>query len=300
MRRIFHALRFIATSPLNRNREFSSVVRFLKWQFVSRVFGGRLAVDWIDDARLLVKNGEVGLTGNIYCGLAEFDDMAFLLCALRQQDLFIDIGANAGAYTVLASTVVGASSVAFEPVPATYDRLLDQVYLNRIHDKVRCLNVGVGDIQAVLQFTTNADTTNKVSLSASDAHTVAVDVVTLDGMEFPPTEGFVLVKIDVEGFEMNVLKGGRDFFANPRVQAIIIELNGSGSLFGQRDEDIHGLLLEFGLVPADFDGLARTLSMKQGYNDEGNTIYVRDMEALMARCRSAPFHTARTVGDVVF
>lgn len=300
MFRIFHALKFITTSPLNRKRKISSIFVFIKWQIVSRIFGGKLLIDWIDEARLLVKKGEVGLTGNIYCGLAEFDDMAFLLCGLRQQDLFVDIGSNAGAYTVLASKVVGAYSVAFEPVPATYERLLDQIYLNRITGKVSALNAGVGDRPAALRFTTHSDTTNKVSLSADDEHTVAVDVVTLDGIALPSVDGDIFVKIDVEGYEMNVLKGGANFFSEKRVQAVIIELNGSGIAFGYRDEDIHARLLDCGFVAVEFDGVARKLSPRQGYHSEGNTLYVRDREALALKCQAAPMHTAHTIGGVVF
>ena len=64
------------------------------------------------------------MTGNIYCGLAKFADMAFVLHVLRAGDLFVDIGANAGAYTLLASSVTGAKTTCFEPAPATYARLL--------------------------------------------------------------------------------------------------------------------------------------------------------------------------------
>jgi thymidylate synthase len=61
-----------------------------------------------------------GATGNIYAGLHEFEDMAFLLHLLRSEDMFADVGSNIGSYTILASGVVGAKSVAFEPVPSTY------------------------------------------------------------------------------------------------------------------------------------------------------------------------------------
>ncbi len=57
-----------------------------------------------------------GATGNIYAGLHEFDDMAFFLHLLRPEDMFADVGSNIGSYTILASGVVGAKSVAFEPV----------------------------------------------------------------------------------------------------------------------------------------------------------------------------------------
>jgi hypothetical protein len=43
------------------------------------------------------------MSGNIYAGLHEFGDMAFVLHFLRAGDLFADVGANIGSYTVLAS-----------------------------------------------------------------------------------------------------------------------------------------------------------------------------------------------------
>lgn len=49
-----------------------------------------------------------GATGNIYVGLHEFEDMAFLLHVLRRTDLFVDVGANIGSYTILAGGAAGA------------------------------------------------------------------------------------------------------------------------------------------------------------------------------------------------
>jgi len=44
------------------------------------------------------------------------NDMGFLLHFLRKDDLFLDVGANIGSYTVLAGGAVGAKSISFEPV----------------------------------------------------------------------------------------------------------------------------------------------------------------------------------------
>ena len=71
-----------------------------------------------------------GATGNIYAGLHEFNDMAFCLHLLRSGDLFVDVGANIGSYTVLASKVAGANSITLEPVPQTFERLKRNVNIN--------------------------------------------------------------------------------------------------------------------------------------------------------------------------
>lgn len=44
-----------------------------------------------------------GATGNWYCGLQEYEDMSFVLHALRPGDLFVDVGANIGSYSILAA-----------------------------------------------------------------------------------------------------------------------------------------------------------------------------------------------------
>jgi len=64
--------------------------------------------EWINGSRFLVKNGEPGLTGNIYTGVHEFSEMGYLPHILRPEDMFFDIGANVGSYMILASSAVGA------------------------------------------------------------------------------------------------------------------------------------------------------------------------------------------------
>ena len=61
-----------------------------------------MAIPFTDRARLLVSRGMYGATQNVYCGLNDFEDMSFVLHYLRQDDIFLDVGANIGAYTVLA------------------------------------------------------------------------------------------------------------------------------------------------------------------------------------------------------
>jgi hypothetical protein len=96
----------------------SAATRVPRWQIESRICDD-VTVDWIGGRRLAARRGMTGLTGNIYAGLHEFADMAFLLHFLRPSDVFADVGANVGSYTILASGVIGCPTVAFEPDPLT-------------------------------------------------------------------------------------------------------------------------------------------------------------------------------------
>jgi len=93
---------------------------------------GEVVCEWVNGSKFIARTGDIGITGNIYCGLWEFPDMAFLLHALRADDLFVD--ANVGSYTILASSAIGASTVCFEPVPDTHDRLYTNIRLNELEE----------------------------------------------------------------------------------------------------------------------------------------------------------------------
>ena len=139
----------------------TATLRFLRWQIVSRV-RDEVIVDWIDGTRFAAKRGMTGVTGNIYAGLHEFADMAFVLHFLRPSDLFADVGANVGSYTILASGVVGCRTVAFEPDPVTAAALERNIALNRISERVETRIAAVGERDGLVRFSVGLDTENHI------------------------------------------------------------------------------------------------------------------------------------------
>ena len=225
------------------------------------------------------------MTGNIYCGLHEFEDMAFLLHVLKQGDLFVDIGANAGAYTVLASAVTGARTYCFEPVPATYSRLLTNIRLNNIQKKVVALNLALGHSKGQIRFSSDRDCTNHViaadetSENAISVNQSTPDEELLDGAP-------LLMKIDVEGYEAPTLQGAVNTLENKRLCAVILELNGSGNRYGYDEEKILGLMLDYGFKPYIYEPFKRTLVNLKGKNTAkttDNTLFIRDKARIQER-----------------
>lgn len=271
--------RFIANHPLTRDRKINALGRWLRWQIGSRVMGWPVAVPFVNDTRLLVKPGMTGATGNIYCGLHEFEDMAFVLHFLRPGDLFVDIGANIGSYTILASAT-GANAISFEPVPSTFDLLLDNVHLNRLESRVDARNQAVGRSSGKLEMIADQDTTNQ-ALRTGDRYTgktIHVPVVTLDDA----LNGAVpkLIKIDVEGFETEVLAGAAETLANPELLAVIMELNGSGARYGFDEESLHQHLMSTGFKPSHYEpDTRRVIDLNGQRSKSGNTLYLRNQPA---------------------
>ena len=97
------------------------------------------------NSKLIISKGQTGATGNYYNGLHEFNDMMFILHFLRIDEIFYDIGANIGVYTILASAEIGAKTYSIEPIPDTFNNLASNIIINNIQEKVYQLNVGVGD-----------------------------------------------------------------------------------------------------------------------------------------------------------
>ena len=279
--------KFIHGHPLVVSNRLSGFRRFLIWQIKSRLWGKEYVHSWIRGSKFYVKNGETGLTGNIYTGLHEFSDMGFLLHVLKNEDLFIDVGANSGSYTVLAGAAIGAKTISVEPVPATFIRLVRNIELNKVQERCQALNIGLASTPGFLNVTVDSDTTNHLVLGAGNEKTIQVEVRTLDQITFGTNP--VLLKIDVEGWEMPVLAGGQETLNNHSLLAVILELNGSGEKFGYTDSEILKFLNSYSFFEYCYQPLKRKLLRINGKNlKSGNTIFVRDVDEILRRIEVAP------------
>ena len=279
--------KFLYGHPLVDSNKLSGFRRLLIWQIKSRLWGKDYIHSWIGGSKFYVKNGETGLTGNIYTGLHEFSDMGFLLHVLKNEDLFIDVGANSGSYTVLAGASIGAKTISVEPVPATFIRLVRNIELNKMQERCQALNIGLASTPGFLNVTVDSDTTNHLVIGAGNEKTIQVEVRTLDQIAFGANP--VLLKIDVEGWEMPVLAGGQETLNNQSLLAIILELNGSGEKFGFTDSEILKFLNSYDFFEYSYQPLKRKLLRIDGKNlKSGNTIFVRNDDEILRRIELAP------------
>jgi FkbM family methyltransferase len=282
---IVSILKFITSHPLNRKNKTSAVIRFFKWQVNARLNPFPVIYPFTERSKLIIQKGMTGATGNLYCGLHEYHDMFFLLHFLRKEDLFVDIGANVGSYSVLASAHVGSKVISIEPVPKTFSTLTQNILINQVNGNVTLLNVAAGSKKDTLKFTSSFDTVNHVVASHEKVEDVIdVKVDKLDSIlnsDIP-----ALIKIDVEGFETEVIKGASHVLKENKLKAIIIELNGSGERYGYSEVEIHNTFLNLGFAPYSYDPVKRELNKLNGFGSL-NTIYIRDEGFVKDRVRTA-------------
>jgi FkbM family methyltransferase len=275
-------IRFIISHPLNQGGKIAAILRFARWQIASRLIRRPIALPFVGETQLLVETGMSGTTGNWYCGLQESSEMGFVLHALRSRDLFVDVGANIGSFTVLAAGACGADVISIEPVLRTYDRLCANVRLNAL-DSVQTLQIGLSSKPGELHFTTELGTQNRVATPEDQGLSLPVKVTTLDllcRMRAP-----TVIKIDVEGHEFAILEGGGSVLNSPDVMAVLLE-NGLGQALGVSDADVHARMRGYGFMPRTYDPISRSLLEPTSLS--GNTIFVRDEIEILAKLRAAP------------
>jgi FkbM family methyltransferase len=209
--------------------------------------------------------------------------MAFLLHLLRSDDLFIDVGANVGSYSVLASAVCGAYAIAVEPDPDSMRSLQRNIEANGIGHRVTCVEAALGGRPGTARFTTGLDTTNRMACEG-DTETREIRVKTLD--EIARGQHPVLIKLDVEGHEAMVLEGGCDTLRDPSLLAVQVETAG---------EAVRDHLESAGFRRSAYAPFARKLSLQRdqrAVTGSPNSLFVRDLDACRRRVATA---TARNV-----
>jgi FkbM family methyltransferase len=142
---------------------------------------------------------------------------------LSPGDCYVDVGANSGYFVLLAATAVGPRGrvIAFEPAPRPFARLARNVSKNHLESVVRILRAGVGEGpgRGSLYISTTED--GMSSFVPRTFGSVEVEVTSLD----VSLKGLCprLIKVDVEGSELSVLRGASFVLSSARAPWILFE-----------------------------------------------------------------------------
>jgi FkbM family methyltransferase len=186
--------------------------------------------------------------------VARNEDAEFLRLVLRPGDTYVDCGANIGHLALVARKIIGESGAvtAIEANPRVYRYCVGNLQLNGFSDVV-ALNVALGERQGTA---TISDARDDDQNFVGGGNTV-VEMRTLD--EVVGTRRVNLLKIDVEGYELPVLRGARRTLAGTSI--VYCELSAmNAKRFGYAPGDAEQLLLDEGFVFARREGNAWRVS----------------------------------------
>lgn len=273
----------ILRHPTNAKARTNAFFRYIKWNIGRRLLNDvNYVVPLTDRTQVILSNTENYATLAYLCGLYDFEDMQFFRHALRQGDIFADLGANVGVYSVLAGAT-GAAVLSVEPVPQTFSRLLDNLRLNAVSGTPVCC--GLSNANGTLRFTTHRGGMNRVA-TANEPDSIEVEVTTVDDLTTREKLRPHFMKIDVEGYELPLLEGAKRTLES--VLALVIELNGSGGTYGRSDDDVHALLSNCGFDAFSYNPDIRQLTKESTYRrGKLNTLYVSRARISELRTRLA-------------
>ncbi len=199
-------------------------------QVTARVYLGNdralLRTQW--GGKLIVDTNDLLMSPSLLLdGFWEPDVTEWCRSVLRPGMTFVDIGANIGYFSVLAASLVGRNGrvIAFEAMPSTYDLLAKNVLVNWIGPFTTAESLAVHSTSGRMRFFAHkhlhgnsgfADVMHDGSLHDTDE--IEVDAMSLDEYLSRNPGRPDVIKVDVEGAELQVFKGARETLrANPDV-----------------------------------------------------------------------------------
>jgi FkbM family methyltransferase len=268
-RDVEYVLRQVFANPGNKGERLRRTAEALIFPAWTRLTGGYWATTYAG-GRIVVRRGQ-GASHTVYARLPDYREMSFWLAMLHPGDLFVDVGANIGIYTLLLASH-GCDVIAVEPA-AEARRLLEvNLGLNGLEAEVVVAALGRAPGQS--QLTAELGSMNYVVSKPGEGGELGepvtdVTVTTLDDLLGDRTAAGV--KIDVEGFELDVVLGASRALGEERVGVLQLEWNSMArERFGRSRDEIASVLRDANYVLARPDGRG---CLRPTVPDEGPDVF---------------------------
>ena len=198
---------------------------------LSKQLEGEIVVKTSDNRDFLIDTSNSSYRFVYFLGEYEGAISKLLGQIIKPGDICLDIGANIGWYTTLFQKLVGPSGEvhAFEPVPSIFEHLHRNVKLNEPPQNVRLNNFALGDVEKDVDLHIFSDLpSGHASISTFDKTNFEIHpsrMKTLDSyLSANSIEDVALVKMDIEGAELMMLKGASKLFEQKRLPVFEIEM----------------------------------------------------------------------------
>ena len=233
----------------------------------------------------------------IYAKDFEVNERKFHNAFLKPGDIYIDVGANIGLFTLIAAQRVGKEGhvYAFEPTPTSYERLMANVRLNRFSN-VTAYQIALSDTSGQVEMAVSLDGydgRNSIATPTGGEQfsTELVRTTTLDQFvqEQNLTGNLTMVKIDVEGWETHVLAGGKKSLSASEAPVLQVEFaEEARESAGSSSMELYRSLTRLGYRLFIFDVMEYDLipvSLEQVKNSHLNVIAAKNPGEVVARIK---------------
>ena len=180
----------------------------------------------IYDVDLLIDDFSDHIERSIYyLGTYEAGTISVLKKFLHPGDVFLDVGAHIGLFSCVVARFVGFV-YAVEPHPEAYSKLRENIRINKLQN-VCALNIALGEEEGEACIFSDKDKSTASLICPENirgelgkqTHVMTIDMLIENGTIRAPT----FMKVDVEGFELEVLKGARNLLSSSKAPMLCVE-----------------------------------------------------------------------------
>lgn len=239
----------ILNHPFNKGKLINTLGRVFWWKFNQNFIKLPTIVGIVNGVKCICypDSSYGGLV--VYKGLPEYEEMTYISSNLKNGDIFIDIGANIGAVSLIAASKVGPKGrvFAFEPNKKVLPRLFENVSLNNMDKTIQISNTAISNNVSQVAFV-NEKASEVSHISYSKPMGKSGDLVkttTLDKFfDDQKLSKVKMVKIDVEGAELSVLEGC--ILSFNKIEMMLIEINKNSEKYGNSTKETFNFIVNQG------------------------------------------------------
>ncbi|MER2511857.1 MAG: FkbM family methyltransferase [Nitrosomonas ureae] len=214
---------------LNTRRQLQHRIK-LEEQWNRYVAGNKRVRKRLGNGLRIMLYPEDRLSEMIFKETFEREEQKFVSMLLRSGDIFVDVGANIGLFSLIAGRRIGSRGrvIAFEPSRGTFERLIGNVRSNHL-DNVECVQLALSDhneVRELAVFVEGFAAWNSLArpTSGTQFETELVQCTTWDAFASQAKiDTVTLMKIDVEGWELNVLNGASQTLNSSNAPHLLVE-----------------------------------------------------------------------------
>jgi FkbM family methyltransferase len=235
------------------------------------------------------------LSETIYVGRFENEEIDFVKRYLTSGDVFLDIGANVGLFTIVGASKVGPKGrvYSFEPVKKTFGRLTENINLNNLNN-TKAYNLGLSNEDGELEMTTSADgfdAWNSFGKPSAGSSFILEKVPTFKLDSWIADEKIAhvsLVKIDVEGWEYNVILGAKSLLSSDAAPDLLVEFTEENCKnAGFSCAVLYDILMKYGYQMFLYDEIKKTIipESKRKVYTHMNIVATKNPERVIKRIK---------------
>ena len=210
-------------------------------------------IEYIFDKKILVSKNTINYNpGTWTSSVYQKETVEFFYGLIQEKSCVLDIGAQSGAFSLLAQYFPDAIFHCFEPDPVNYECLIENISINNINNiityKMALSDKSKNGVLNICNSHRGLNTlgTNLLRFNESDAQKIKIEIENVDNLFL--NKKVDLIKIDTEGAEYDILLGAKNTIAKFKPKILLEYCDENLKQFGKNINDLNELISSLGYI----------------------------------------------------